>query len=204
MRSILLWCSCALALALPLHAQPSFLFQPDSVKASGFTPAGDIVFLGAARIAEGYSRHMATGAERVTDADGDGTVDVRRGARTPKHSVWIAVDLSSGATAVSSPDPAGAVHTREKLSMGQVRQLTRSGDYVMFLLVRPRVGAWTQTVEDSGYYDSDSTPDLKVKLDVERMQPVGDSPSAPRHLEKTDVVFAVDPMNLTVVELRNE
>jgi hypothetical protein len=204
MRSILLWCTCVLALALPLQAQPSFLFQPDSVQASGLTPAGDVVVLGAARIAEGYSRHMATGAERVSDADGDGIVDVRRGARTPKHSVWIAVDLSSGVSSVASPDPDGAALVREKLSMGQLRQLTRNGDYVMFLVVRPRVGAWTRTVEDSGVYDSDGTPDLKVKLDVERMQPVGDSPSAPRHLEKTDVVFAVDPMNLTVVELRNE
>jgi hypothetical protein len=162
-----------------------------------------VVFLGAARIAEGYARHMATGADRVS-ADADGTVDIRRGARVPMHSLWIAVDLASGASTVASPDPRGAAHVREKLSLGQVRQLTRDGDYVMFLLVRPRVGAWTQTVEDSGFYDGDGTPDLKVKLDVERMQPLGRSPSAPRQLERTDIVFAVDPMNLTVVELRNE
>lgn len=199
-------CTLILALAaVSASASPAVAFTPRSVHVSGLTSRSDLIYLEAARVARGYARDMVTVAKRLSDSDADGAVDLPFGPRVPLHSLWIVVDLESGTSTVASPHPNGPTHTQEKLNVGQLRQLSRDGGYRMFLLVRPRVGAWSQIVADSGIYDSDGpVPDEKVKLDIERMQAVGDSPEAPRHLEQTDVVFVVDPINLTAVELRNE
>lgn len=186
-------------------ADPLIAFSPNAVRASGLTPGKDAVYLEAARIARAYARDVLTVADRMHDSDGDGAVDLPFGPRLPLHSLWIVVDFESGASTVATPDPNGPAYTQERLNMGQLRQLSREGRYRMFLLVRPGAGAWKLIVADSGRYDADGPiPDDKVKFDIARMEPLGDSPEAPGHLERGDVVFVIDPIDLTVVELRNE
>jgi hypothetical protein len=186
-----------------LSAQPSIGFEPESVRFPGVTAGGDAIYLAAARISHGYSRDIATETGRLSDSDGDGVTSIPLQRPLPLHSLWIAVDLATGRSAVAFPHPPGVFHQVEKLNVGELRELARDGFYVMFLLVRPSVGAWTLTIEDSDRHDADGRADEKVKLRIRDMQPVGNSPEAPNHLAKGDVVFAVDPLNLRVVELRD-
>jgi hypothetical protein len=188
---------------LSLSAQPSISFEPEAVRISGLTAGGEAVYLAAARIAHGYTRDIATESRTVSDPDRDGIADIPLHRRLPLHSLWIAVDLSTGRSAVEFPHPPGAFHRSEKLNMGELRELARDGFYVMFLLVRPSVGAWTLTVEDSDRHDADNVTDRKVKLRIRDMEPVGGSPGPPQHLQQGDVVFAVDPIDLRVFELRD-
>lgn len=196
---------CLLAAALPIAAQPVVTFGPDSVQASGISPRSDVIYLGAARIASGYSRKISIGAARLADDDADGTVLLRGGHRVPLHSVWIAVDLTTCASTVATPHPPGLSHSRERLNPGELRQLARDGEYVMFLLVRRGVGAWTLTIEDSSIRDADRKPNRKLALNIADMKPVGSSPPSPEELRMgEDVLFAVDPLTLAVIELRHE
>jgi hypothetical protein len=203
---IVLFCCCLLAVSvgLSLSAQPFIVFDPQSIRITGLTPGSSAVYLAAARIAHGYSRDIATESGTVSDPDHDGIADIPLHRRLPLHSLWIAVDLATGRSAVEFPHPPGAFHRSEKLNMGELRELARDGFYVMFLVVRPSVGAWTLTVEDSDRHDADNLTDRKVKLRIRDMEPVGGSPAPPQHLQKGDVVFAVDPIDLRVFELRDD
>lgn len=194
----------ALTLSASSPSPVSIHFESDAVRVAGLSGRG-VVYLEAARVAHGYQRDIVKTARQVTDDDADGAVDLPFGPRLPLHSVWIAVDLATGTSAVATPHPAGSVHSVEKLNFGQLEQLTRDGDYWMFLLVRPGVGSWALTVGDSGSEDAVQTHvDHKVRMTIARMQPLGSSPPAPRQLDRKDVMFVVDPLNLHVVELRNE
>ena len=199
-------CAVALLLSvLPLSAaaQPVLAFGEDAVTASGLTPASGALLLRVSREPKGYGVRLVTDIRLLDDSDRDGVMTLPLGRPVPVDSVWIAADRDSAASAVASPQRA-ADHQLEKLQLGQLNQLTRDGDHLLVVLVRPGEGAWVQILEDSGIYDADFTADWKVRFDVERMQPVGDSPSAPRTLARTDAVFIVDLTTLAVTELRSE
>jgi hypothetical protein len=203
LHSVLLFCFIAFT-AASVSGQPSVTFEPESVTISGVTAGGDAIYLAAARIAHGYSRDMATETGWLSDSDGDGVTSIPLRRRLPLHSLWVAVDLPTGRSTVMFAHPPDAFHRSEKLNMGELRELVKEGDYLMFLLVRPGMGAWTLTIEDSDRHDGDGHSDLKVKLRIDDMEPIGSSPAAPRHLDKADVIFVVDPVDLRVFELRDE
>lgn len=199
---------CAVALllsfaALSATAQPVLAFGENAVTASGVTPSSGALLLRVSREPKGYGIRLVTDVRLLDDSDRDGIVTLPLGRSVPADSLWVAVDRTSAASAVASPQRA-ADHQLEKLQLGQLNQLLRDGDHLLVVLVRPREGAWVQTLEDSGIYDADFTADRHVRFDVERMQPVGDSPSAPRTLARTDAVFIVDLTTLAVTELRSE
>lgn len=122
--------------------------------------------------------------------------------RIPQNSIWIAVDPKSGASTIATPRPDGVSIEKLRLNPGQLRKVTRAGELVAYLWVRPGVGAWTLEAQDSGRYDDDAKPDQKLSIEVSRMSPVGNSPVSPAELAAGDVLFAVDVLNLTVIELR--
>jgi hypothetical protein len=154
------------------------------------------------REARGYRRVISAEADHVEDTSKSGVITMREGKRVPLNSIWIAVDATTGASATATPRAEGAAVETTRLNPELSRKVTRSGQLVAYLWVRPKVGAWTLKAEDSGRYDDDPTPDDKLAIDVERMTPVGKSPSPPRQLEPGDVLFAVNVLDLTVVEIR--
>jgi hypothetical protein len=185
-------------------AQPAITFQDGEVRAAGLTPGGDAIYLGAALVRSGYNVRLANGTERITDAESDGAVVYKPGVGLPYESVWVVVDLTTGASQVASPNPKGFALSQEKLNPGQLRQVIRDGEFTLFLLVRPGVGAWASTIIDGGSKDGDRRPDDKVGLDIDSMTPIGSSPAAPKNFDKDDVLFTVDPRTLAVVELRRD
>lgn len=188
--------------ALATHAQPVLSFDAESVSCSGLTPGKGAITFVALREAKGYGLRVTKGAEVRRDDDGDGNVILFQGRSVPWYSVFIAVDASNGSSAIGGPHPELYAVGRERLAPGQIRKVVHSGDFAAFLLVRPGIGAWSLTVEDSGTYDDDPTPDGQLGVVLERMLPVGDAPAPPRTFERNDVMFAIDPIKLSVVEWR--
>jgi hypothetical protein len=185
-----------------VNAQPSIKFSADSAVVSGMTAGEGAYQLVVTREARGYRRVISAKADHVEDATKSGVVTMREGRRVPMNSVWIAVDPATGASATATPREEVPAVEKARLNPGQLRKVTRTGQLVAYLWVRPKVGAWTLKAEDSGRYDDDPAPNGKLAIDVERMTPVGDSPSPPSQLAPGDVLFAVDVLDLTVVELR--
>lgn len=202
MRGILVTLVCFTCLYI--HAAPVFSFTAESVTASGLTPGRDGVSMAVLREAKGYEVETWQTAEVLHDADQDGVVTVLSGRRIPWHSLFVVVDLATGSSIASSPHPELVNIQQERLIPGQVRKLIREGEWAIFLLVRPKVGAWTLTIHDSGRADDDPKPDGKVGLSFDRMTPLGDAPAAPTTLERSDVIFVIDPLTLSLVELRGD
>jgi hypothetical protein len=186
------------------EAQPVVTFGSDSVTVAGLTPGARVVSYGVLREAVGYRQRVTHGVSGVLDEDRNGEVEVMSGRHVPWHTVFVVVDSTNGASAVAGPRAELFATSRERLTPGQVRKIVRAGSFAAFLLVRPGVGAWSLTIEDSGTNDDDTTPDGQLGLELHRMVPVGEAPSPPRTFERSDVLFAIDPATLSVVEWRAE
>jgi hypothetical protein len=136
---------CAVALlltilALSATAQPVVSFGADTVTASGVTSSSGALLLRVSREPKGYGVRLVTGVQLLDDSDRDGVVTLPLGRSVPADSLWVAVDRASAASAVASPGRA-ADHRLEKLQLGQLNQLTRDGDHLLVVLVRPGEGA---------------------------------------------------------------
>lgn len=183
-------------------ADPVIEFSTESVIVKGVTPGQGVYQLVVTREEAGYRHLFSTKPSHRADDARTGTVEMLSGRRIPQNSIWIAVDPKTGASAIATPRPEGLALESARLNPGQLRKVTRDGHYVAYLWVRPGVGAWYLEAEDSGMYDDDPTPDRRLAIDVGRMAPVGDSPSSPHQLAPGDALFAVDVLDLTVLELR--
>lgn len=190
----------ALLAGFPLLAQPVLSFQQSEVVASQITPGAKAAVFAISHDPQPYQRRISTHASVLADDDRDGVT--RYATEVANESIWIAVDVSSGAVAVSSPAPELVRRSSEPLAPGQLKKIARAHEYLAWFLVRPGSGAWTLTIEDSGLEDDDFADDGKVTLALERMQAIGDSPSAPHELRAGDVLVAVDPDTLAVLDLR--
>jgi hypothetical protein len=186
--------------AVPLFGQPLLSFHEAEVVASQVTPGAKMALFAISHDPTPYQRRISTHASVLADDDRDGVARYRTDVATA--SVWIAVDVASGRIAVASPAPEPVRRTTEPLAPGQLRKIARAHEYLAWLLVRPGSGAWTLTIEDSGLEDDDFADDGRVTLALARMQAIGDSPSAPHELRAGDVVVAVDPETLAVLDLR--
>lgn len=204
LRSLVLFPLVFSMTAITAAAQPSLTFEQNAVTANGLSSPSGVMLLRVSHEPQGYGTTVVTDARLIEDADGDGTVTLQLERRVPPDSLWIAVDRASGAASVAAPRPDRIRHEKERAAFGQMQRLVRSGDVLMVVLLRPGVGAWVRNVQDSGVYDDDAAPDHKLELSIERLEPIGDSPGAPRTLTRDDVVFAIDPYTLRVIELRSE
>jgi hypothetical protein len=184
----------------PLLAQPVLSFQEREVVASQITPGAKAAVFAISHDPAPYQRRISTHASVIADDDRDGVT--RYATEVADASIWIAVDVSSGQVAVGSPVPELVKRTAEQLAPGQLRKIAREHEYLAWFLVRPGSGAWTLTTDDSGLDDGDFADDGKVTLTLERMQAISDSPSAPHELRAGDVLVAVDPQTLAVLDLR--
>lgn len=90
-------------LAQPAPA-PSLTFEPAAVVASGVTPKGKVVWFSVAREIADFAATVVRRDQVVEDEDGDGKVRLEIGTPIPLQSVWLAVDLASGAFAVAVPE----------------------------------------------------------------------------------------------------
>src|SRR3954468_17884959 len=138
--------------------------EDQAVKASGLTPGKPVVWLGVEhRLDAGFSNDL-TQRSQVDTAAADGTARLDLTQPPAPRSYWAAVDLSSGAYAVVTPGDGRIVRAARPpaLDTGQGARsdgLLDTRQYLMGLLVRPGVGAWTFAGADGGPRDEDGKTD---------------------------------------------
>jgi hypothetical protein len=176
----------------------SLAFEPQAVTVAGATPGGDVVFWGVyrERLARVSTRVGRLGDRVMADASGAARVDL--GRDVPGLSVWAAVDLASGRTALGSPggfqwaeiDPKGR---RIDKALGR---LAVDRHALSVLVVRPGAGSWQLNVFDGGVLDEDGAYDGSLRASLSAFLPDPKSGHAPPQFQTGDVVVAVDPDDL--------
>ncbi len=198
----------ALLLGLPAGAaaEPLISFGEKSLTASGITPGGKVVWFGVARqIAE----HIATLVRRdriVSDDDRDGAVRLDLERPVPYQSIWIAIDLTSGASAIAVPE--GYPLRRLELPVESLRGEEGKPDWledtrlqVEILLARPGTSgaAWGASVGDGGDRDDDHAYDGRLTASLASLRGLGQSPpEPPQKFSPRDVLVVIDPNQMDV------
>ncbi|HXO20132.1 MAG TPA: hypothetical protein VOA87_09455 [Thermoanaerobaculia bacterium] len=141
----------------------SFLGQTATVQ--GMTPGGSVVWFSVSKEVADYESTIVR-RQSVAAADATGQASFQLDRSFVRQSIWIAVDLATGAYASASPFPARFTPASFVLPPGALRsrasslpdRLTDVADYAELLLVRPGSGAWGGTAGRGGAND-ESSPD---------------------------------------------
>ena len=120
----------------------------------------------------------------------------------PVKSIWVVVDMTTGAFAASTPaaypwavetdfPTAGATFASDRASLVSLQDDTQQ---LEVLVVRPKVGAWRGTIRHD---DSSSRDVAGVLLTASDLAPWGKAPSSPGLLVSGDVIVGIDPDGFT-------
>jgi hypothetical protein len=189
---------------------PALTVTAAAVTATGMSPGGAVVWLGMARKVEAYEP-IYVRRHGTVQADAKGQAELPVTEAVPRHSIWLAVDLKTGAYATASP--AGFVPLAFTLSPEalEVRgaaladRLIDTADYGELLLVRPGKGAWGKAVGRGGADDESATGEAVVKLSFDKLLPVpGTVEPAPAKLSAKDLVVVLHPRAMAIAALTFE
>ncbi|MDP9122189.1 MAG: hypothetical protein M3O15_12640 [Acidobacteriota bacterium] len=161
--SILLLLPPALA-AATTPSSPSITFENAAAVASGFPAGGQVAWFSMARELQEYAATLVRRQDVLT-ADSAGMSRFQLDRPVAGQSVWVAVDMTSGAYAVATPTgfplrqiplPVGAWKPQ---AGGAADQVQDTREYLEALLVRPGQGVWGITVGAGGKSDEGGTGD---------------------------------------------
>lgn len=194
---------CVPFLVTGAFAEPAVVVSADRVFVTGITPGGDAILFGRSIAYQGgvpvLARHSAPGR----DDDGDGTVTWLFD-EVQQRSTWVAVDMETGDHAVGSPDGASprviTVSPHEWRENDDAVDIRR--EYVDFLLVRPRKGAWALAILQGSSRDGDGRSDTNLRLRTSSMFPLYGKESPPPYAAKKDVLVIIDLFSLDVAVVR--
>ena len=187
--------------------EPVLEIEPSALVVSGLEPAAEVVVYGISRRAgEGGIRQRVEHEALLVDDDGDGQVTFEMDAPVDYHSIWVAVDRSSGAYAVDVPlgsprrEVAFPGRGPEEGSRGQLNRLRHEGfGFVHLLLVRPGERAWTVTAADGGPLDADGSFADGILLEIDQSRAVAGeggveegTAAPPERFAPGDVVVVID------------
>jgi hypothetical protein len=199
MRSRIPVFSLFLILALPILGA-DLSVQPNRIGAQGMSPGGEVIVFGVTLEHAPYaSREVRTLATVTADATGFASYAPPGGVHA--RSVWFMVDATTGAVSSGAPTSSPATITDIAKEPGHNPGATRFThgfvDFMEFLLVRPRRGAWELTVGDGGPADDDGRNDNSVSVAFARTRSFnGSNAPAPPTLTPRDVLLAIDPYTL--------
>jgi hypothetical protein len=167
------------------------------------TPGGQVVLFGIAVRTERGMLTRRRAAEVVSDPDSDGMIQYHPRGGVPFRSVWVAVDLTNGSSAVASLRGFTVNHHEIELKSlkkgddGLASALELERLSVELLLVRPGEGVWILRAREGSGGDGDGIRDDKLTLVFEQAEPLGDGKGkAPKKLKAGDVLVALDPGRL--------
>jgi hypothetical protein len=185
-------------------ALPAISFEDQAVVVAGGTPGGEVIVWSVYRErVAGISTRVGRVHRRVA-ADANGSARLDLGVGVPELSVWAAVDLTTGQSAIGTPgsfaltaiDPAAR---RIDRALGRLSVDRHS---LELLLVRPGVGSWRLAIHDGGPDDEDGVYDGSLRASLAAMLPDGKTGNAPLQFLKGDLVVAVDPTDLRLFTLQ--
>lgn len=196
MRSRLLALLFLLVPPLVAAEPPVVSFESAAVVGRGLTPKGQAVWFSVARE---ISRRATTVVPRIeiqSDDDGDGVVRLAVEQEVPLRSIWFAVDLATGETAVATPEgfPKLERELPGRAIPAALNRLDLERRFAYLLLVRPGIGAWTLRVGDGGESDEDGEPDGTLRAALADLAAVGDgSLPPPERFSPKDILLIIDP-----------
>ncbi len=169
-----------------------------SVAALGVRPGATVVWIAASRERAQWITEVRCwgGASTVADASGRAVLDV--GSAIPVKSIWVAVDLTTGAFVASSPPAypwktqvpfpsAGIAPASGGVGVAAIRDPHND---LEVLVVRPKAGAWTLTTHHD---DAENKGVAGAFVNFAKLTALAGSPTAPPNLGAGDVIVAIDP-----------
>ena len=166
-------------LALPVRGQatpePRITFEENAVVASGLTAGQKVAWFGIERrVDEEFSFELIPHylLEPVA-ADGVARLELERPAF--HASLWVAVDLQSGAYTVAVPEGYRIARAAKipRLSPGEgalADGILEERPYVFGLVVRPGEGAWRYSGGDGGAGDSDGVVNGQSRFALDQLE----------------------------------
>jgi hypothetical protein len=177
-------------------------FSDGAVTASHITIGGSVAFLGISREPAPTTPPMirnVTLTEVIVDEDRDGVVRLDLGSTDRKVGIWAVVDVESGSYAVG-PTPGYDVENvgldargLKRDNAGQLRKFEWPLSEMEILLVRPGVGAWYLYAAKHGPDDEQKDSPDALRIDVEKMSPLGGASEKAKGLRNGDVLAIIDP-----------
>jgi len=178
-------------------------FVDKAVLASGLTAGKQVVWFGVEhRVDAEYSGDM-TQRYAMGTAAADGTARLELAQSPAPRSFWVAVDLDSGALAVAAPDGYRLAKPRKPAHLGAGQgakpdEILDDRPYLMGLMVRPGLGAWSFAGGDGGPRDEDGESNGHLRFALDRLDPLPGSPAAPAKLAGNDLWILVDPLTMEI------
>jgi hypothetical protein len=190
----LVLCAVTIDAAQPLH--PAIALSEQLVTVTNVSVGGTVAIFGAAR-EDGAAVRLSRWQRAVEDTDRDGAVELALPVPIPADSVWIAVDVETGALVIATP-PASRFRPRdfapEMLVKGPDAKVDRfvvNKGMVDLLVVRPHVGAWTGYAVDGHGSDGDRAQDGRSTVVFTGGRSLHGRVPPPAHLTPRDVIVAV-------------
>ena len=196
-------------LAAPLSAAPpEIAFEPEAVVARGITAKGQVVWFSVAREISRRSIDVVPRHAIAADDDGDGAVRLELGREVPLRSIWFAVDLATGETAVATPEglPLLEMNLPGNAIPAALNRLDLERRFIYAVLIRPGDGAWMLRVGDGGASDEDGQPDGILRAALASFEALGPSPlPPPSRVSPRDLLLVIDPnrMEFLRFQVRN-
>jgi hypothetical protein len=187
--------------------EPSLSFEENAIVASGLTPGEKAVWFGVERRTdEEFSTELARhqGLEPVAP---DGTARLVLARPAASSSVWVVVDLETGAYKVTAPEGyliARAISLLPSLNQGAVDLpdgIVDQRPYVFGLLVRPGEGAWSFAGGDGGDQDSDGIVNGQSRFALDQLAALPgaeESLAPPVKANSGDLWIVVDPRKMEI------
>jgi len=174
-------------------------FTNTTVTLQGITPRARAIFFYVSREPRRYYSIVNRRMEFVDDTDGRGQVSWNVPGGIPHRAIWAVVDLASGNYIVQPTagyDNAPIVLATDALKAdhnGQLRKFEFPLTEAQVFWARPSEGAWWALVGKDSIADENRDAANGIRLDISRMQPIGNSPDAPNSFKKGDILVAIDP-----------
>jgi len=206
----------AASLTAPLRAQPpdgspplAVSFETAALAVEGVTAKGRAAVFGVGRNRVDYTARTLRFDQVVTaDEAGSARFELPDEETVPGRSVWVVVDLATGALLVAAPEGAELrrIETPARGLGAAARFLDQEGRRLDVLLVRPASGpegaeasgVWGLRLGDGGPMDGDGKVDHNLSLRFVDLRPLAGSPPAPDRLAPKDVLVGVDPESLEI------
>jgi hypothetical protein len=196
--------SIVLGLATPSPAvgnEMVIAFDGVELRAEEVTPGADVAWFSISRERSGERTRVVRRHGLERDGDGDGVISVILEDPAAPHSVWVVVDLGSGAWRVWQPVgfPIGELELPDDALAGSgeapraLRLRHRAVDMVLF---RPGGGAWWSAAGDGGGGDQDRSINGVIEMAFGQMVPLDGAPVAPGALAAGDLLLVIDPRSL--------
>lgn len=173
-------------------------FSQSAIVITGAVSSHPILLVGVAREPRGYINRIQNYEARLVDTTGTGSVSYPFNSTLSFRSIWLAVDLVSGASVSGHPNGYAVTamqSTQDRLKRnvaGEVAQVSAPCTLCQFVVIRPGTGVWSETVASRGSLD-DGNEEGSATVSLGRLAPDGETSGAPpQTLQAGDVVFVVD------------